>query len=101
MFRVEGRLSKNSKIPWRLIEEEAILIDRDEGEVVRLNPVGAEIWSAIDGKRTVNEIVDHICHTFYVSPRKANRDAHRFINQLLRHELIHELREAGPSAQTG
>ena len=97
MFRVEGRLSKNTKIPWRLIEEEAILIDRDEGEVVRLNPVAAEIWSAIDGKRTANEIVEHICCTFEVSPRKANRDVHRFINQLLRHELIHELREERPS----
>ncbi len=97
MFRLEGRLSKNSMIPWRLIEDEAILIDRDEGEVVRLNPVGAEIWSAIDGKRTVNEIVEHICGTFDVSPRKANRDVHRFINQLLRHELIHELSEERPS----
>jgi hypothetical protein len=97
VFRLEGRLSKNSKIPWRLIEEEAILIDRDEGEVVRLNPVGAEIWSAIDGKHTVDEIVDQICGAFNVSPRKAKRDVHRFINQLLRHELIHELREERPS----
>jgi hypothetical protein len=97
VLALDTRLAKNEKIPWRLIEEEAILIDREEGEVVRLNPVGAEIWSAIDGKHTVDEIVDRICGTFDVSPRKANRDVHRFINQLLRHELIHEFREERPS----
>ncbi len=84
------RVTKNEHIPWRIIEEEAILIDLEEGEVVRLNPVGAEIWSAIDGVRTIEEIVDHICRTFDVSQWKANRDVHRFITSLLRHELVQE-----------
>jgi hypothetical protein len=83
------RLSKNAQIPWRIIEEEAILIDLEEGEVVRLNPVGAEVWSAIDGTRTVQDIVTHICRTFEVSQQTANHDVHRFIKSLLRHELVH------------
>src|SRR3989442_9746278 len=37
VLTVETRLAKNEKIPWRIIEEEAILIDLEEGEVVRLN----------------------------------------------------------------
>jgi hypothetical protein len=97
VFTLDTQLAKNEKIPWRIIEEEAILIDREEDEVVRLNPVGAEIWNAINGTRTVNEIVDHICGTFDVNQRKAKRDVHRFITQLLRHELIYELGEERPS----
>ena len=90
MLTVETRLAKNEKIPWRIIEEEAILIDLEEGEVVRLNAVGAQIWNAIDGTRTVDDIVAHICRTFEVSERKARRDVHQFAKQLLRHELIQE-----------
>lgn len=90
MLTVDTRLAKSEKIPWRLIEEEAILLDLDEGEVLRLNPVGAEIWNAIDGTRTVAEIVAHICRTFEVSHRTARRDVHRFLKQLLRHELVEE-----------
>ena len=91
MLTLDTRLAKNEKIPWRPIEEEAILIDLEEGEVVRLSPVGAEIWNAIDGTRTVEEIVAHICHTFEVSQRIARRDVYRFLKQLLRHELVQDV----------
>jgi len=53
--------------------------------------VGAEIWNAIDGTRTVEEIVAHICHTFEVSQRIARRDVYRFLKQLLRHELVQDV----------
>ena len=91
MLTIDTRLAKNEKIPWRLIEEEALLLDFEEGEVVRLSPVGAEIWNAIDGTRTVEEIVAHICHTFEVSQRIARRDVYRFLKQLLRHELVQDV----------
>ena len=90
MLTVDDRLAKSEKIPWRLIEEEAILIDLEEGEVLRLNPVGAEIWNAIDGTRTVAEIVAHIGRTFDVNQWTARWDVHRFLEQLLRHELVTE-----------
>jgi hypothetical protein len=90
VLTLDTRLAKNEKIPWRLIEEEAILLDLEEGEVVRLNPVGAEIWNAIDGMCTVEEIVAHICRTFEVSHRTAGRDVNRFLKQLLRHEMVEE-----------
>ncbi len=86
----DTRLAKSQKVPWRLIEAEAILLDLDEGEVLRLNPVGAEIWNAIDGTHTVAEIVAHICRTFDVSQRTARRDVHRFLERLLRYQLVEQ-----------
>jgi len=50
--------------------------------------VGTEIWNAIDGTRSEAEIVAHICHTFEVTHWTASRDVHRFLKQLLRHELV-------------
>lgn len=88
MFSSDIRLSKNSKIPWRLIEGEALLIDGEEGELIRLNQVGSEIWEAIDGRRTIVEITTHIVERFDVSERRASKDVQRFIKLLLRHELV-------------
>ena|SRR5437867_12158204 len=93
MHSLDSRLTKNVQIPWRLIEEEAILLDLEEGEVIRLNPVAAEIWAAIDGTRTIAEILAHICRTFEVSEWRARRDMDRFIKTLLHHDLVHDLAE--------
>ena len=86
-----GRLSRNDKVPWRIVEGEAILLDLDEGEAVRLNAVGAEIWHAIDGTHTVEDIAIHIAETFEVSPRKAARHVRRFVKQLLHQDLVREV----------
>lgn len=101
MVRLETRLAKSAKVPWRLIEGEAILLDGVEGELIRLNPVGAEIWNAIDGGRTVGEIIGYICGIFDVSERKARRDVHRFIKRLHRQELVQEQRDERSGVEAG
>ncbi len=88
----DKRFSK-TPIPWRIIDGEMVLLDRHEGELIRLNPVGAEIWKAMDGHRTVWEIIDSIQATFEVSREQATRDVQRFVMQLVRQELVEEARE--------
>ena len=90
MGAFDKRLVKNAQIPWRILDGETLLVDRHEGELIRLNAVGTEIWSAIDGRRTVGDIIHHIQATFEVSKKQATRDVQRFINQLLRQELVEE-----------
>jgi len=68
-------------------------VDYREGELIRLNPVGTAIWNAIDGRRTVGEIIAQIRETFEVSERQAARDVRRFIQHLLRCELVEEAQE--------
>jgi hypothetical protein len=91
---LDKRLVKNVRIPWRIIEGETLLIDHHEGELIRLNAVATEIWSAIDGRRTVGEIIHHIQATFEVSQKQATKDVRRFIKQLLHWELVEEPRVA-------
>ena len=88
MLGLETRLSKNEKIPWRLIEGQAILLDGEEGELIRLNEVGSEIWKAMDGRRTIGDITQHIAASFDVSERQAQKDVRRFVRLLLRQELV-------------
>ncbi len=90
--------ARDQEISWRVIEDEAVLVDRDEGEMLRLNPIATEIWQAIDGKRNLTEIADYICKRFDVKPRKAQKDVRRFVQQLLRREMVKEIAEEGTEA---
>lgn len=93
MGLLERRLVKQAEIPWSVVEGEAVLIDHREGELIRLGPVGTAIWTALDGRRTVREVIAQIRESFDVSERQAARDVRRFMKQLLRSELVDEVRE--------
>jgi len=83
----ETEFDKNPDLPWKLIENEAILVHLEEGELLRLNEVGAEIWKTLDGRR-LGEIITHIQETFAVSRRKAEKDTLFFVRELLQEEAI-------------
>ncbi|MFH1783719.1 MAG: PqqD family protein [bacterium] len=88
MLTVSSCISKKANIPWRIIEEEAVLVDVDRGEVIHLNPVGAEIWNLIDGKKSVGEIVTHIYQQFEVAQETAKKDTLEFLAKLAKKDII-------------
>jgi hypothetical protein len=90
MFPLDTIISKNERVPWRIIEGEAILVKVDSGEVIQLNEVAAEIWRIIDGKRKISEIVDHIQKDFDVDKEQAEKDTLEFIQSLLNINLVTE-----------
>lgn len=81
-------LSKNEDMPYNMIEGEAVLIDLDENEIIRLNEAGSEIWRLIDGKRTVGDIIHQICEIFEVEEKEAERDTIKFLRTLIRIEAV-------------
>ena len=88
MLTVDSCISKNENVPWRIIEGEAVIVNVDESEVIHLNPVGAEIWNSIDGKKSVGEIVDHICEQFEVDKQTAKRDTLEFLKKLVKKKAV-------------
>lgn len=95
MASLDKCFARDARISWQTIEDEGVLIDRDEREVLRLNPIATEIWQAIDGKRTTNEIIDHIYQTFEVPRKRAQKDVLRFLRQLVRREMVEETSRDG------
>jgi rRNA processing protein Krr1/Pno1 len=90
MFPLDIIISKNERIPWRIIEDEAILVKIDSGEVIHLNEVAAEIWRTIDGTRKISEIVDQIHKDFDVDREQAEKDTLEFIQSLSDINLVTE-----------
>ena len=83
MLTLDSIISKNKKVPWRIIESEAILVKVDKGEVIHLNEVATEIWQAIDGKNKVFEIINLVNNNFEVDREEAQRDTLEFLKMLL------------------
>jgi len=90
MLPLDTIILKNDRVPWRIIEGEAILVKVDSGEVIHLNEVAAEIWRIIDGKRKTSEIIDHIQKDFDVDREQAEKDTLEFIKSLSDINLVTE-----------
>lgn len=90
MHPLDTIILKNERVPWRIIEGEAILVKVDSGEVIHLNEVAAEIWRIIDGKRKISEIIDHIQKDFDVDKEQAEKDTLEFIQSLSDINLVTE-----------
>ena len=79
---------KNKKVPWRIIESEAVLVNIDGAEVIHLDEVAAQIWRAIDGNNTLNEIVDIIYNVFEAEKSVIQKDTVDLLSRLLKKGII-------------
>jgi coenzyme PQQ biosynthesis protein PqqD len=75
---VVGRVLEN-KEPGKT---EAVIVLPDKGQVKVLNEVGTRIWSLIDGKRSVSDIIRMIVQEYQVSQKDAENDTLEFLAAL-------------------
>ncbi len=72
----------------RQLEQEAVVVLPDKGEVKVLNEVGARIWALADGSRTVRDIVAALCAEFEAPPVLVEADTLKFLAELQQKGLI-------------
>lgn len=72
----------------RIIDDEAVLVLPEQGQVKVLNPVGARIWTMIDGVRSVREIAALIGQEYEVDPRQAEEDTLQFVRDLEQRNVL-------------
>ena len=65
-----------------MVDDEAVLVLPEQGQVKVLNPVGASIWALADGSRTVREIAAALCAEYAVERAEAEADALAFVSRL-------------------
>jgi len=88
MINLDAKPVNNEDIAWRMIDNEAILVDIDGEEVAHLNEVAAQVWDALDGEKSVAEIIEHIRSKFEVEQDKARKDVLAFLNKLIKREMV-------------
>ena len=86
----------------RTIDDEAVIVLPEQGQVKVLNEVGARIWALADGTRTVRDIVDTICTEYEVEPAQAEADTLDFVARLVERGMVSLLqsRRESPAVET-
>jgi len=84
---------KNGDIVVRKIAEEVILVPirgniGDMQRIFTLNPVAELIWEELDGKKTLNDIRQHVIEIFEVKEVEAEKDIMEFMEQLHEYDLV-------------
>ncbi len=85
--------SKDSKVIFRIIDDQTMAIRIDDKPVGRdnvyvFNSTGTRIWELLDGKKSTGEIVQIICNEFEIDYKEAKKEVIEFIIDLLKKHLI-------------
>ncbi len=74
---------RHAQVASRVMDEQAIVVLADSGEVTVFSPVATRIWELVDGKHTLAQIVETITAEYEVTPEAAQQDVQDFIQELL------------------
>jgi hypothetical protein len=82
MISLDSYPVPNPTMRGQALENEAVLVLPERGEVKVLNQVGASIWLLTDGMRSVREIAAVLCAEYEVSQAEAEADVLQFMGEL-------------------
>lgn len=72
----------------RIIENEAVIVIPKEGLVRILNEAGSRIWQLLDGKNSIEDIINILSSEFNVTRQGLEKDTLDFIRELKEKEMI-------------
>ena len=72
----------------RHVDQEAVLVSPEKGEVKVINQTGALIWENCDGHTSVGQLVDLVCREYQVDREAAEKDLVEFLDALIMRGLI-------------
>ncbi|MBI5303649.1 MAG: PqqD family protein [Chloroflexi bacterium] len=78
----------HSQVAAQIVDDEAVIVLADAGEVTVLNPVGTRVWELIDGAHTVQQMVNVIADEFEVTPEQAREDVEEFLETLAQNKMV-------------
>jgi hypothetical protein len=80
---------RSPDVTYEVVDGRAMLIDAAGTEIITLNPVGSLVWTALDGKRDVAALADHLLPELQgVSRAELERDIADFASELAASNLI-------------
>ena len=88
MIELNSILKPRSDVRFRIVDGEAVVILQEDGRVLSLNATGTAILAAMDGKRSVGDILAQMTEEYAVSPEALQADALRYADELLSAHVI-------------
>jgi len=81
--------AKGREVVYKEIESKSVLLNLENGSYYTLNKTGTFIWSLLDGKTTVNQLIEPLTQSFDVTKDEASKDIFSLIADLENEGLIH------------
>ena len=88
-------LTPSPAIRCRIIDDEAIVVQQQDGRVMNLNRLGTRILAALDGSTPVAGIVSRLAGEYAVDPAVFEADALRYLDELLAAHVIEPAAKPG------
>ena len=73
---------RTRETPWNTIDEEAVVLNLDNGHYYVLNETGRRIWELLDGRRSLEQIAAQICREYEVGEQQALADVLKLVKEL-------------------
>lgn len=83
---------RKSKVLWREVDGQGVLVDLRTGTYYSLNQMGLKIWSLLNGKNSVEKIRRAIVSFSGAPEAKVRKDLNRFFSALEKPKLIVRMR---------
>jgi hypothetical protein len=84
----EGRPQRRSDLLCRIIEGEAVILNREVGVLHRLNPTASFIWECCDGSSRVDDIVARLASAYEVDLTTCQKDVSETLLKLESLDLL-------------
>jgi len=72
----------------RVMDDETVILDREEGFVHQFNQTASYVWQRLDGVLPPTTIADQLVEAFEVDPETAVRDVAQFVSHLQKLHLL-------------
>jgi len=88
MLTLNTILAQNPNAVGHIIDDQAVVVVPEHGNVKVLNDVGTLVWELVDGSRSIREIADLVCQEFEVDAGTAVQDTLEFVSIILKLDII-------------
>ena len=78
----------NETAAFRIIDNEAVILNLDNGIYYSLNEVGTKVWKLCTGSNSLRDITAAIVQEFEVQEEIVQRDVSEIISDLLKEGLV-------------
>ena len=79
---------RNSRVTWRVLEGDCILLHLDSGVYYTLNSVGRFLWESLDGKRSLSDIHEAMLDRYEADAERVKSDLLEILEDLVREDLV-------------
>jgi hypothetical protein len=79
---------KTDDVVYKEIESKSVLLNLNNGYYYTLNQTGTFLWSRIDGKTMVSELISQITQNYEVTLKEATEDVISLLMDLKNENLI-------------